>query len=47
MWVLRRLRLLLVLALLSGPIIAPGPCASESEWGCYPFRVWMPLVGGL
>jgi len=28
------------------PIIGPGPCHSDTPWGCYEFQVWMPVIGG-
>lgn len=27
-----------------GPIIAPGPCHSDTPWGCYPYRLFVPLL---
>lgn len=32
--------------LLTGPIVGPGPCNSDTPWGCYAFRVWLPMVKG-
>ena len=27
-----------------GPIVGPGPCSSDTPWGCYRFQVWLPAV---
>lgn len=32
--------------LLTGPIVGPGPCNSDTPWGCYAFQVWLPMVKG-
>lgn len=26
------------------PIIGPGPCHSDTPWGCYPHQVWLPVL---
>lgn len=31
-------------ALADGPVIGPGPCSSDTPWGCFPHRVWLPVV---
>ena len=28
------------------PIIGPGPCHSDTPWGCYPVRLWLPVIAG-
>jgi hypothetical protein len=28
------------------PIIGPGPCHSDTIWGCYAHRLWLPVIGG-
>lgn len=28
------------------PIIGPGPCHSDTPWGCYPHRIWLPAIAG-
>lgn len=32
------------LAWQAGPIVGPGPCHSDTEWGCYEYRVFMPFL---
>ena len=27
-----------------GPIVGPGPCSSDTPWGCYAHQVWLPVV---
>ena len=27
-----------------GPIVGPGPCSSETPWGCFAHQVWLPAV---
>ena len=27
-----------------GPIVGPGPCSSDTPWGCYRFQVWLPVM---
>lgn len=29
----------------SDPIVGPGPCHSDTPWGCYENRVFLPFVG--
>ena len=31
--------------LASDPIVGPGPCNSDTPWGCFEHNVFMPLVG--
>ncbi len=26
------------------PIVGPGPCSSDTPWGCFAHRVWLPVV---
>lgn len=40
-------RVVIVLALallLTGPILGPGPCNSDTPWGCYAYQVFLPEV---
>lgn len=30
----------------SDPIVGPGPCHSDTPWGCYENRVFLPLLSG-
>lgn len=27
-----------------GPVLGPGPCSSETPWGCYRVQVWLPVI---
>ena len=27
-----------------GPIVGPGPCSSDSPWGCFAHQVWLPAI---
>lgn len=47
MTTVRRLLLagLLAVVLMQEPPIGPAPCNSDTLWGCYPERVYLPVIG--
>ena len=34
----------LLALLLTGPILGPGPCSSDTPWACYAYQVFLPEV---
>lgn len=40
-------RVWVVVLMLTGPIVGPpGPCSSETPWGCFAHHVWLVMVSG-